>query len=38
LIYEKLPLYKVVKTWDDNDPSLSEVYKFRAATLTIKVE
>jgi hypothetical protein len=29
-IYEKVPLYKVVKTWDDNDPSLSEVYKLQS--------
>ncbi len=30
LIYEKVPLYKVVKTWDDNDPNLSEVYKLQS--------
>jgi hypothetical protein len=27
LIFEKVPLYKVVKAWDNNDPNLSEVYK-----------
>ncbi len=26
-IYKKVPLYKVVKTWDNNNPNLSEVYK-----------
>jgi hypothetical protein len=26
-ISEKVPLYKVVKAWDDNNPNLSEVYK-----------
>jgi hypothetical protein len=30
LIYEKVPLYKVVKTWEDNDPNLSEVYKLQS--------
>ncbi len=30
LIYEKVPLYKVVKAWDDNDPDLSEVYKLQS--------
>ncbi len=30
LIYEKVPLYKVMKTWDDNDPNLSEVYKLQS--------
>jgi hypothetical protein len=29
-IYEKVPLYKVVKTWEDNDPNLSEVYKLQS--------
>jgi hypothetical protein len=29
-IYEKVPLYKVVKTWDDNNPNLSEVYKLQS--------
>jgi hypothetical protein len=30
LIYEKVPLYKVVKTWDNNNPNLSEVYKLQS--------
>ncbi len=30
LICEKVPLYKVVKTWDNNDPNLSEVYKLQS--------
>jgi hypothetical protein len=30
LIYEKVPLFKVVKTWDNNDPKLSEVYKLQS--------
>ncbi len=30
LIYEKVPLYKVVKAWDDNNPNLSEVYKLQS--------
>jgi hypothetical protein len=30
LIYKKMPLYKVVKTWEDNDPNLSEVYKLQS--------
>ncbi len=30
LIYEKVLLYKVVKTWDDNNPNLSEVYKLQS--------
>jgi hypothetical protein len=29
-IYEKVPQYKVVKTWEDNDPNLSEVYKLQS--------
>ncbi len=29
-IYEKVLLYKVVKTWEDNDPNLSEVYKLQS--------
>ena len=29
-IYEKVPLYKVVKTWDDNGPNLSKVYKLQS--------
>ncbi len=31
LIYEKVPLYKVVKAWDNNDPNLSEVYKLQSS-------
>jgi hypothetical protein len=30
LIFEKVPLYKVVKAWDDNNPNLSEVYKLQS--------
>ncbi len=30
LIYKKVPLYKVIKTWDDNNPNLSEVYKLQS--------
>ncbi len=30
LIYEKVLLYKVVKTWEDNDSNLSEVYKLQS--------
>ncbi len=30
LIYKKVPLHKVVKTWDDNNPNLSEVYKLQS--------
>ncbi len=29
-IYEKVPLHKVVNTWDDNNPNLSEVYKLQS--------
>ncbi len=29
-IYEKVQLYRVVKTWEDNDPNLSEVYKLQS--------
>jgi hypothetical protein len=29
-IYEKVLLYKVVKTWEDNDPNLLEVYKLQS--------
>ncbi len=32
-IYKKVPLYKVVKTWDDNNPNLSEVYKLQSSDL-----
>jgi hypothetical protein len=28
--YKKVPLYKVVKTWEDNDPNLSKVYKLQS--------
>jgi hypothetical protein len=30
-IYKKVPLYKVVKAWDDNNPNLSEVYKLQSS-------
>jgi hypothetical protein len=30
LIFEKVPLYKVVMAWDDNNPNLSEVYKLQS--------
>jgi hypothetical protein len=30
LIYEKVPLYEVVKAWENNDPNLSEVYKLQS--------
>jgi hypothetical protein len=33
LIYEKVPLYKVVKAWDNNNPNLSEVYKLQSNDL-----
>ncbi len=29
-IFEKVPLYKVVKAWNNNDPNLSEVYKLQS--------
>jgi hypothetical protein len=29
-IYEKVLLYKVMKTWEDNDPNLSKVYKLQS--------
>ena len=32
-IYESVPLYKVVKAWDDNDPNLSEDYKLQSNNL-----
>ncbi len=35
-IYEKVPLYKVVKAWDDNNPNLSEVYKLQSNNLQNK--
>jgi hypothetical protein len=28
-IHERVPLYKIVKAWDDNNPNLSEVYKLQ---------
>jgi hypothetical protein len=28
--YEKVLLYKVVKTWEDNNPNLSKVYKLQS--------
>ncbi len=30
LIFKKVPLYKVIKAKDDNDPNLSEVYKLQS--------
>jgi hypothetical protein len=36
LIYEKAPLYEVVKAWDDNDPNLPEVYKLQSNDLQNK--
>ncbi len=30
LTYEKVPLYKVMKTWENNDPNLSKVYKLQS--------
>jgi hypothetical protein len=29
-VYERVPLYKVVKAWDDNNTNLSEVYKLQS--------
>ncbi len=29
-IYERVPLHKVIKAWDDSNPNLSEVYKFQS--------
>jgi hypothetical protein len=29
-IFEKVPLYKVVKAWDNKNPNLSEVYKLQS--------
>ncbi len=29
-IFKKVPLYKVVKAWDNNDPNLSEVFKLQS--------
>jgi hypothetical protein len=36
LIFEKVPLFKVVKAWDDNNPNLSEVYKLQSNYLQNK--
>ncbi len=36
LIYERLPLYKVIKAWGDNNPNLSEVYKLQSNDLRNK--
>jgi hypothetical protein len=30
LIYKKVRLYKVIKTWEDNNPNLSKVYKLQS--------
>ncbi len=30
-IYKKVPLYKVVKAWDNNNPILSKVYKLQSS-------
>jgi hypothetical protein len=35
-IYERVPLYKVVKAWDDNGPNLSEDYKLQSNDLQNK--
>jgi hypothetical protein len=35
-IYERVPLYKVVKAWDNNNPNLSEVYKLQSNSLQNK--
>ncbi len=29
-IFKKVPLYKVIKAWDDNNPNLSEVCKLQS--------
>jgi hypothetical protein len=29
-IHERVPLYKVIKAWDNNDPNLSECYKLQS--------
>jgi hypothetical protein len=36
LIYKKVPLYKVIKAWDNNDPNLSEDYKLQSSDLCNK--
>jgi hypothetical protein len=35
-IFEKVPLYKVVKAWDNNNPNLSEVYTLQNNNLRNK--
>ncbi len=35
-IYERVPLYKVVKAWDNNNPNLSECYKLQSNDLQNK--
>jgi hypothetical protein len=35
-IYKKVPLYKVVKAWGNNNPNLSEVYKLQSSNLRNK--
>ncbi len=35
-IYKKVPVYKVVKAWDDINPNLSEVYKLQSNNLRNK--
>jgi hypothetical protein len=35
-IYEKVPIWKVVKAWDDNNLNLSEVYKLQSNGLQNK--
>jgi hypothetical protein len=35
-IYERVPIYKVIKAWDDNNPKLSEVYKLQSNDLRNK--
>jgi hypothetical protein len=36
LIYERVPLYKVVKAWDDNNPNLSDIFKLQSNNLQNK--
>ncbi len=35
-IYERVPFYKVMKAWDNNNPNLSEVYKLQSNNLQNK--
>jgi hypothetical protein len=35
-IYERVPLYKVLKAWDNNNPYLPEVYKLQSNDLQNK--